>query len=89
MLQDYEARTGKEAKELSGPPFPKGLEHVWNWFCELDQARTGSGFGVNAISWVEIEAWARLSEIRLTVFERQALRGIDLEYLRVATEKKG
>ena len=77
MLEDYEARTGKEAKELDGPQFPDGLEYVWHWFCELDRARTGSGFGANPVSWRELCAWARTRRVQLSRFETDCLMALD------------
>jgi len=89
MLEDYEARTGKTAIELDGPHFPSGLEYVWGWFCELDRARSGTGFGANPVSWQEIDAWARTRRLTLSTFEVECLTGLDQVRLEELAKKNG
>lgn len=74
---------------LAGPGCPEALRYVWDWFLELNAGRTGSGFGPNPLAWSEVEAWARLSRLRLTGFERDALRALDAVFVRTFSEKKG
>lgn len=60
---------------------PAAGEHVWRWFKELDRARTSTGFGVNPITWQEIDAWATRRKVDPSQWEIDAL--ISLDSLRV------
>jgi len=53
------------------------LTHVWAFFLELNQARSGSGFGANPISYTEILAWSQLTERNLSAFEVSAIKAVD------------
>lgn len=39
---------------------PDGGRIVWGWFLDLCRTRTSNGYGPNPISYVEIEAYARI-----------------------------
>lgn len=39
-----------------------------------------NGFGVDGVSWTEIDSWSRLSQRRLTQFEAKALHVLSSEY---------
>ncbi len=60
---------------------PEGGECLWNWFQELSAGRGNNGFGPTAISWADIEAWARLTAIELTPYETLTLRSMDAAFL--------
>lgn len=71
--------------------FPERLAHLWAWYCELAAARTSSGFGVNPITYPDIEAWARIMRIIPTPFEARVLRQVDnaiLEKIAARASKK-
>lgn len=86
-------QTGKTPEELGfilpEPPEPptEGL-HLWHWFLELSGARTSNGFGPNPISWNEIDAFNRLNGLRLTPWEAETLRRMDMAYLAIHTENE-
>ena len=63
------------------PPFPSIAGHVWGWFQELQEGRSGNGFGPNPLSFAEIAAWASLTGRRPQPWEVRALKKIDLAYL--------
>lgn len=67
------------------PPYE--VEHLWLWFCDLSSARTGSGFGANPISYVEIAAWARLTGNDPTPWEVSVLRRMDIAALEKFAKK--
>lgn len=70
--------------ELDGPPAPRALAYLWGWFIELSAARGRNGFGgLNALSYQELDAWARLSGIAPTPFEVGVLRRLDQAFLTV------
>lgn len=91
---------------LVGPPFPGGLEYLFNmvirhdekgiarsyvggWFGELSGARSSNGFGVNPVSYAEIDAWARLTGRHPSFLEVSALRRLDAAYLSIMGRKDG
>jgi len=67
---------------------PEVLVYLWDWFLQLDNARGGSGFGINPISYSEIQAWAQLLGIRPEPWEVEALKRVDAVRIRVSNEKK-
>jgi len=67
--------------ELTAAPLPEGAEYLWQWFRELDAARSSSGYALEPISHAEILAWAGLSGHRPTPFETGCLRAMDGAFL--------
>ncbi len=66
---------------------PGDLVYLWLWFCELDAARGGNGFGLNPLGFTEISAWAQLTRNSPQPWEIEVLRRIDAVRIRVANEK--
>lgn len=63
-------------------------EFVAGWFWELHDSRGSSGGGApEPLLYTEIEAWARMTRIRLTVWALRLLRLIDGIYRRAAAER--
>ena len=62
--------------QLDFPPIPYELDHIWNWWIELDKTRQ-VGMEECSITYSEIESWSRLLKIDVTPFEVQCLIGID------------
>lgn len=90
--QSYELWS-KQAKKthpnLIGPEMNPEAERLWAWFLELNNARSGSGFGPNPIGYVELEAWSRLMNISLAPWEVRALRLTDAQAVATMSEKSG
>ena len=87
-LEAVQRQTGKVPKELAAiPEMPQELVYIWIWFCELDAARGGNGFGMNPISFSEVHAWATLTGNALQPWEVATLRRFDSVRIRVASEK--
>lgn len=80
-LESVERQTGKTPDKLIPPDFPDAVGHLWEWFIDLDRARPSGGFGPSAISYAEIDAFARLTGAEPTPFEVDVLRALDREYL--------
>ncbi len=60
---------------------------VWGAFQELDRGRgVIAGFRPQALSYTEIDAWARLRGVRLTEFELGCVRVLDAVYLQSYAE---
>lgn len=72
--------------ELFCPPCPPALAHVWNAFARLG-ARRASGFGTSPIGFLEIEAFQRLSGIKLMPLEVRLIEELDDLYRQVMSEK--
>lgn len=53
----------------------------------MDHARTSNGFGLNPISFTEIDAWQRLSGEMLRPWELRAIRRMDLVVIEHANSK--
>jgi hypothetical protein len=74
VLEGLLERTHKPEKrakleaELETPPLPLELEHVWNAFCRL-HARRWSSFSAEPIAWSDLDAFVRLTGVRLAPFE--------------------
>ncbi len=65
---------------------PRGCQAIWSVFVHLGRTRP-RGFGVGGISLIEIEAWQRLTGVRLTPWELDVLTEIDARVLAQAGKK--
>lgn len=65
----------------NAPSLPAGGEFVWSVFNELHPCRSLGMAGPQPISFVELDAWQRVTGIRLRPFELQAIRAIDFAFL--------
>jgi len=74
-LSQAEFATGLQIIEEPDPPHD-GL-HLWSWFWELDGARGEGMSGPLAISFSDIDAWARLTRSNPEPWEVQALKKMD------------
>lgn len=82
-------QTGKTPEELGlvedeaddTPEIPEDGLHLWGWFQELSSGRGNNGFGPAALTWMDIEAWTRLTAIEPTPFEVLTLRSMDAAFL--------
>lgn len=69
-------RTELEA-ELAVPPFPDGLDYLWNAFLRLARRRGGNGFSMSPITWSDIDAFVRLSGVRFSPWEIEIIESLD------------
>jgi len=60
---------------------------VWAWFRELDRARHSNGYGLNPLTYSDIDAWSRLRRISLLAWHLDALILMDGERLKLLYEK--
>lgn len=63
------------------------MQSLWRAFTQLSGARR-TGMGPSAITLVDIEAWCRLSGVRLSPWELDTLLAIDSAMLKIATKAK-
>lgn len=88
-LESIERQTGRKPKQLAEiPEMPADVGYLWAWFLELDGGRGGNGFGLNPLSYSEIQAWATLMRVKLVPWEVEAIKRIDSVRIRVSNEKK-
>jgi hypothetical protein len=60
---------------------PAAGTHVWEWFLELDAARTSNGHAANPVTFMEIQAWASMVGADPKPWEVRALRCMDMKRL--------
>jgi len=64
------------------PRLPAGSEILWGWFLDLNQTRSFGFSGPNAITYSEIDAYARLTGAPIGPRHVAALMAMDAAYLR-------
>jgi hypothetical protein len=52
------------------------LDHIWTAFCRLN-ARRRSGFSIEPIGWGDLDAFIRLTGVRLAPWEVQLIAMLD------------
>lgn len=86
-IEQIERTTGKRPSEFpDAPEVPDPVQAVWFTFWELSAARGSNGFGPNALTFTEIQAWSDLSDQPLSPWEVRALKVMDAEYLTAAAK---
>ncbi len=63
------------------PDLPMEGFYLWQWFADLHACRTSSGFGLNPITFTEIQSWASLYRIPVSIWEVNILRKLDNTWL--------
>lgn len=61
----------------NAPPMPPLAAHLWEWWLELAETRTSSGFGPNPITRHDVHAWEADENRRLRSWERRLIFRID------------
>lgn len=88
QLESVWRQTGRKPKELENLiQLPESCYQVWKWFLELNAARTGSGFGVNPITYTEIHCYMTLMQITPEEWEISLIRRFDNEAMKASTKK--
>lgn len=62
----------KEAPEL-----PHTLAYVWDWFLDLNSSRQHTMEGEAPISYLEIDAWIRVTRVEVSPWEVALIRRLD------------
>lgn len=66
------------------PEFPQAMSQIWEHYINLSNTRQ-SGMGMNPITYLEIQSYEVLMQVKLSVFEVKAIKKLDLIAL---TEKE-
>ena len=81
-LRQVEKSTGRQHPRLSLPDFPDAAENAWNSFHEINQGRTGNGFGSNPITWPDLQSWSELTGNIIRPWEVRLIRALDRTWLK-------
>lgn len=77
LLADKGHKVAIEA--LEGPEFPDALGYLWDWFLELDYARSTTAMeGAGPVTYEQVDAWCRLTDRHPEPFEVRALFVLDI-----------
>jgi len=79
-------RRQRGEEERRPPELPLDFAHVWNSFIELHNARGGSGFGPNPISYTEIASYRAVTGADLSPWEVKVIRALDTLYLETSSQ---
>lgn len=62
-------------------------QHLWEWFWELNTARTSNGWGANPIGYEQIQTWASLTGTITRPSEIRVLRAMDEQWMMMMSKK--
>lgn len=81
-------QTGIKPKELEELlELQREQYEIWGWFMELNEARSSSGFGLNPITYSDIDAYFRLQNIIPEKWEIDTIKRLDREVLSIYAKK--
>lgn len=63
---------------LEGPPIPEPLLYLYEWSCELDEARGYDMNGAKPVGYADIQAWASLTDRHPQPHEIRGLLALDV-----------
>lgn len=66
--------------ELHPDPPPSLIAYLWNWFLDLNIART-AGMEPNPITYQDFSAWSDVTGIRLSPWEVRVLKRLDSAFM--------
>jgi hypothetical protein len=70
---------GVKPDELDNPhELPMMYAHVWDGFLRLNNDRGSNGFSANAIGYLQIEAFCRLTKSEFSAHEIELIKRLDL-----------
>lgn len=88
-LKSAERQTGRTPEALlAAPPCPEGCETLWRIFNDLHACRGSNGFSPNRISYLELDAYTRVSGNKLERWELDAIRRADRAYMNDWAERQ-
>jgi hypothetical protein len=67
---------------------PMILFEIWQVFLRLNSARTSNGFGANPLTYLEIDAFCRLTNQHFSSFELDIIKQLDSLVLKQITKEK-
>lgn len=85
-LEQVQKATGKTPDALILPEFPHIATHVWDAFMSIHKGRSYGMSGPNPLSWGDIKDWSELNGIRLTPWENEVVKDLDLIWVNSVSE---
>ncbi|NIA10012.1 MAG: hypothetical protein GWP10_09860 [Nitrospiraceae bacterium] len=79
-LEQVEKQTGKRPAGLGCQEIPDCVKYLWEWFWEINESRSSNGFGLNPISYLEIQAWNNLTMNQVHPWEVIAIKKMDVVF---------
>lgn len=80
-LESVERQTGKRPEELDGPEFPYLMSYCWSAFTMLSNSRSPSMSGIAPITYEQILAWKKVTDMPLSAREVEAIKRLDNVFL--------
>jgi len=74
--------------QLFVPPIPPALLYLWTAFLRLAARRQSTGFGPARLGWAEIDAFNRLSGLRLRPWEIEVIEALDDRWMAAQREER-
>jgi hypothetical protein len=74
-------RVAELEAELSAPPLPAALAYLWATFCRLATRRSSNGWGPNLITYLEIDAFQRVTGFRFAPWEIELIETLDRMFI--------
>lgn len=85
-LQQVEKQKGKPIEELECQEIPDYVQYLWNWFWEINETRSSNGFGMNPLTFLEIQAWSNLNMYWVRPWEVKTIKRMDAVLLEFQAE---
>lgn len=88
QLETIKKKTGKLPPEYQDQKeLPIYLSDIWGYFLQLDNKRTSNGFGVNPITYSDLNAFCMLKRIELEDYETDLIMRLDNMRLKIYEEE--
>ena len=72
---------------LSGYPLPEAGAYLWDWFRRFSRHRSSNGMGPSRASWSDIDAWLRVTGLKLMDWELDVIELLDALWYTVMSAK--
>lgn len=67
--------------DIKQKPLPPAARRIWQTFVRLSARRGGTGFGPAPIGWIDLDAYQRMTGIRLSPWQIEMIEMLDGLYL--------
>lgn len=79
--REFASHRSQGRRVVVAMPPPSATAYLWSWFHELSSQRQSGMNGPLPLTYQEIEAWSKLSRIRLAPWEVSVLRRLDAAWM--------
>lgn len=81
-------RVAELEAELALPPFPEALRYLWRAFSRIRNRVNGNGYSMPRITMLDLDAFNRLSGLRLLPWEIEIIELLDDALLKSTGEQE-